>query len=696
MRTCCALILSCLFVAGGLFPSVAYCCSVAFSHLTVRLQPEEQQLTATARLGLASVGADQDCRLSLSPQAHIEHLTANNIPLTYRFDAGRLSFLLPTAQKDMPEIVLSYRIRYDDPLPQTTIGVEDPSFGVGATIGAQGAYLSPSTAWYPQSGLPQGPISLRIEGPVGFYGVTSGRLGDYGTADGTSFIEWKVDASRDPLALAAGYYQVFSDQLGDIQVLAFLGSQNAALASTYLDPTKKYLRFFQRLLGPYPYEKFAVVENFLPTGYGLPSWTLLGSHIISLPFIPHTSLPHELVHSWFGNVVGVNYATGNWAEGLTSYLSDYLLKEQLSEGHGRDYRLKLLRDYASLVSADDDYPLEAFVSRRSKTDQAIGYGKSAMVFHMLRRKIGEEGFWDGLRGVVAEGRGQRFSWSDLQRIFEQASNTDLTDFFDQWIYRSGAARLSFEDVRVVDTGAGREVRGVVVQTGLPFALKLALQLKTEAGLVERCMAVDGDRTSFVFRTDAPVLKLVGDPGIDIFRTFLPAELPATINDLRASTNLLVVVPAPDDPLFLASHDLLLGLQQQGAEVIDWASFVAEQATGRDLLFVGAPSPSVRSATGLSHLQAGEGWFRWRGVRYQGLDHSLFVSEKTAETGRVVALFHPLSTSAAQAVARKISHYGRYSHLVFRGGANLYKATGDPVAQGFSVDLGSGQFSEPVR
>ena len=65
--------------------------------------------------------------------------------------------------------------------------------------------------------------------------------------------------------------------------------------------------------GPYPFPKFAIVENFFPTGYGFLSYTLLGGSVLKLPFIPETSLRHEIAHSWWGNGVLVDYAAGTGA-----------------------------------------------------------------------------------------------------------------------------------------------------------------------------------------------------------------------------------------------------------------------------------------------------------------------------------------------------------------------------------------------
>ena len=69
---------------------------------------------------------------------------------------------------------------------------------------------------------------------------------------------------------------------------------------------------YRQLIGPYPYGKFALVENFWETGYGMASFTLLGPQVIRFPFILNSSYPHEILHNWWGNSVFVDYASGNW------------------------------------------------------------------------------------------------------------------------------------------------------------------------------------------------------------------------------------------------------------------------------------------------------------------------------------------------------------------------------------------------
>jgi len=149
------------------------------------------------------------------------------------------------------------------------------------------------------------------------------------------------------------------------------------------------------LLGDYPYSKFALVENFWETGYGMPSFTLLGEKVIRFPFILHSSYPHELLHNWWGNSVYVDFDSGNWCEGTTVFMADHLIKEQ--RGAGEEYRRSTLQKFSNIVTPENDFPLNKFISRHDGPSEAIGYGKAMMMWQMLRMKLGDENFVKGMQ-----------------------------------------------------------------------------------------------------------------------------------------------------------------------------------------------------------------------------------------------------------------------------------------------------------
>ncbi len=142
----------------------------------------------------------------------------------------------------------------------------------------------------------------------------------------------------------------------------FFADSDDKLADKYLKMTGVYLKMYEDMLGPYPYSKFALVENFWETGYGMPSFTLLGEKIIRFPFIIYSSYPHELLHNYWGNSVYVDYDKGNWCEGITAYMADHMLKEQ--RGQGADYRRNTLEKFTDFVNTDNDFPLSEFLNRQ--------------------------------------------------------------------------------------------------------------------------------------------------------------------------------------------------------------------------------------------------------------------------------------------------------------------------------------------
>ena len=141
---------------------------------------------------------------------------------------------------------------------------------------------------------------------------------------------------------ASNGYEVIRDSVDGIDLYAYFYKEDRPLADTYLKFAKKYFNLYDDMLGKYAYKRFSIVENFLPSGSSMPSFILLGRDVVRLPFIVETSLGHEILHQWFGNLVYVDYDKGNWAEGLTSYMADHLYQEQ--KGKGWEYRKQILID----------------------------------------------------------------------------------------------------------------------------------------------------------------------------------------------------------------------------------------------------------------------------------------------------------------------------------------------------------------
>jgi hypothetical protein len=650
--------------------------AVVHHDLAVTIRGADRTLAGTDTLTVRPGGAPR-LSLLLAPGARVASVAVDGKAVPFTFSGGTLSVPIPGGGKrDAIAVTVAYEAVFDDPAPEDPVGTEDPGYGVRGTISTRGTFLSAGARWYPD--LPGGrpTFRIRVETEESVEAVTAGERLRRASSGGSTISEWAIGFPIAGVSLSAGPYRVREGGAGDITVYTYFYPENDPLADEYIKATIRYLDLYKGLFGPYPFAKFAVVENFFPTGYGFPSYTLLGSTVIRLPFIIDTSLGHEIAHSWWGNGVYVDYRRGNWSEGLTTYVADHLYKEMASPEEAREYRLRILRDYATLVPTGKDFPLAAFTGRVDPPSRAIGYGKGAMVFHMARRHVGDEAFWGGLRAVVRDKLFRTASWDDFARAFGQGTAGDLSAFFRQWVERPGAPALALANVEEARDGTGWTITGRLVQERPHFALTVPLRLETGRGSVDAVVPLSGREARFALRTEAPPRRLVVDPDVDLFRRLDPSEIPPIVNGIKGSTSLLAVAARGLPPETLEeSRVLLASLGQENVRIVREEDSAPERLAGHDVLFLGLPDGKGFLPPLPEGLDASRSGFVLSGTRYDRPGDALFAAlPHPVDRDRVSALFLPLSPAAAQEAARRVTHYGRYSYLAFREGANRARGT----------------------
>jgi aminopeptidase N len=659
---------------------------VARQEIRVTLVPESHLLEGESTVSFAAAAGR--VTFALSPAATIDRVSAAGRDAPFSFAEGTLVVDLPRgASGEGVAVTIVYHASFKDPVPERPVNSEEPTYGVTAAITPAGVFLAGDAGWYPEPQATPKRRTIRIAAPAGFEAVTAGRRTERLTGQGVSRSSWAEERPVGRLSLSAGRYRVAESRAGNVDIYTYFYPDNAGLSARYLEAAARYIGFYAELFGPYPFEKFAVVENFFPTGYGFPSYTLLGSAIIRLPFIIDTSLPHEIAHCWWGNGVLVDYGQGNWSEGLVTYLADYLLEEKKSAAAGRDYRFRLLSDYASLVTPERDFPLRSFSGRVDPASRAIGYGKATMVFHMVRSLIGDQAFFGALRELFREMLYSRASWSDFIRAFSRSSGRDLAPVMEQWLIRPSGPRLALADVTVARREGAWRVSGSVVQTPPLYEVSLPLRLETSSAPVRQTLTVAGERTPFSFSAAAPPRRLLLDPEADVFRLLAASELPPTINRLKGAKELLVIITencrAREETLRL----LLESLGQQRAQLMTEDKADAATLGNHDLLFCGTPQRHAEFSVFPEGVAISRREFTAAGERFSRPDDLLFVVKRHPfAEGRVAAVFLPLAETAAERYALKITHYGKYSCLVFAGGENRHKEIFPPTAGGSVVDF----------
>ncbi len=573
-------------------------------------------------------------------------------------------------------------------------------------VGEEGVYLAGGSFWVPR--FDDGLLSFDLDAGIPSRAEGAPTKPDWhviSQGGGTSRGEdgrarWSSGGPMDEVYLVGGAMEVYRDQAGAVETLVYLRQRDDGLAGKYLAATAQYLEMYRELLGPYPYGKFALVENFWETGYGMPSFTLLGPRVIRFPFILHSSYPHEILHNWWGNSVFVDYQSGNWCEGLTAYLADHLIKEQ--RGQGALYRRDTLQRYRSYVQEGEDFPLVDFRSRHSGATEAIGYGKTMMGFHMLRRALGDEVFVAALRDVYRKHRGRKASFDDLRQSFEKVSGEampagDVGRFFSEWTTRPGAAALELKVDRVSRGDEGYRVIGRIAQTqdAEPFTLDVPLALQTAAGVETQAVRLEGRAAAFQLATAERPQALLADPAFDLFRLLDPREIPPSIGQIFGEPRVLALLPAGAGEDEQQKYRELMDAWTSDSHVIEVRADaeVENLPVDRAVWVLGRGNRFAElfaSDEALGYAVGAEG-LDVQGEAVPYADHSLVVVRRhPADLARAVGWLAVEPAAAFPGMARKLPHYGKYSYLGFEGDepSNVVKGQWPTADSPLRVDLRS--------
>lgn len=504
-------------------------------------------------------------------------------------------------------------------------------------------------------------------------------------------VNWKSLEPQEEIFLIADRFEKYEATHGTIQLYAFLRSKDQALADMYLKAAGNYIDFYEKLLSPYPYTKFALVENARQTGFGMPSFTLLGSQVILFPFILQTSYPHEILHNWWGNGVFIHPRSGNWAEGLTSYLSDHLMAE--IEGQSDKYRFQELMKYSNYVSTMKDFPLTDFKSRQDMASQAVGYGKWLMVLNMLRVELGDDVFLRSLQDFYNSNKFRFAGYNNVQASFEKVSGKNLNSFFQQWIKASGAPVIE-----LVDTSYESPTLQIKIKQTGTFRLTLPVAVWFEDNETPQLSTLtigEGEQT-FNLELPSEPAAIMLDPYYDVFRKLDRQETPPSISQTYGADKIVTLLEEKD--------------------LIDYRSFAQSltgQEEGNSLGQGDIPLGHSVWIFGKSNAMANEVIAQLKLYGVQITDTDLRIEDKSypwVNNSFVFTVRNPndIQTSMTWVVTdlpesipgliRKLPHYGKYGYLVFEGPqpVNILKGTWPADRIGMMKTFHQGKFSLPPK
>ena len=542
-------------------------------------------------------------------------------------------------------------------------------------ISAEGVYLAGSSLWYPIFGERMVTFNLQVALPAGWNAVSQGKRTLIEKTEDSTLVGWESRLLQEEIYLVAARFIEYTLPAGQLTSMVFLRTPDEDLANKYLEATGRYVTMYEKLIGRYPYTKFALVENFWETGFGMPSFTLLGPKVIRFPFILYSSYPHEILHNWWGNGVFPDYNKGNWSEGLTAYLADHLIKEQ--RGTATDYRRATLQKYTDYVLSGRDFPLTQFRSRHSSSSEAVGYGKASMFFHMLRRELDDKDFVNALQNFYQANKFQIASFDELQRSFEAVSGKDLSDVFEQWITWTGAPEIRIGRVNVETDASGYILKAFIeqVQPGPAYRLQvpIAVTLEDQGSAYQTAILMDKKRLEWKTHLPARPLRLDVDPEFDLFRRLDRDEIPPALTQTFGAQKLLILLPSSaGEDLLPAYRKFSQAIRRAGSGQVEIRldSEIEALPPDRAVAILGWENiygAEIFSALSDYDVNADQQNLRIGRTVIQRENHSVVLTARHPKNRDLSLTW--VATDLPEALAglgRKLPHYHKYSYLGFAG------------------------------
>jgi hypothetical protein len=211
---------------------------------------------------------------------------------------------------------------------------------------------------------------------------------------------------------------------------------------------------------------------------------------------------HEAAHQWWGGVVTIDRREDRW---ILEALANYSALLWMEKKHGWKDSQKVLDGYRNQLLAKNERQPDPNVERTRESvgplvwgdrledagglnaDRAITYGKGAWVFHMLRRRMGDEAFLKMLAELRRRFEFKPVTTEDLQvlaREFRPAKvNADSIDnFFENWVYATGIPTLKLQ-AKTSGVAPNATVSGTLSQSDVDddFSVEIPVEMQFGRG-----------------------------------------------------------------------------------------------------------------------------------------------------------------------------------------------------------------------
>ncbi len=567
---------------------------------------------------------------------------------------------------------ISYSGEFYEKVEDIRFSNENVGREVAATISEKGAYFSPAATYYPTGKDSLASFKLTASIPESWESISNGNRLSNKIINGRKVQSWGNPFKNNGNMFMAAPFITKSTWVEDIEVACYFFEADTGLFDQYLPATAEYIQQYSELIGPYPYKRFTVVENFFPTGYGMPAWTLLGQQVIRLPFIVYTSLGHEVLHNWWGNSVYADYNRGNWCESATVYGADYRYKLQRSPEAAKTYRKNILKQYVNYVTEENDFPIREFINRTSPETRTIGYNKAMMVYHMIEEEIGTEPFFDAWKKIYTKYQGQKISWEEWIATFEETSGKNLSHILPQWIDQDGAPILDMQ----IDSVNEKTIHFTLMEKSRQN-YRLEVPIQFDNGF-DTTVVLNSPFTSYSMNLPNGAAAISVDPELHLFRRLFPEEIEPILSATLGNKNKLFFADEGTE-LFKQFGD---NITESDVAVQSLYEIDSSDKSGLPVILNAKESVNYIS----DRIEIIADSISIAGKKYPIAGHTFILTGQNWKGFKNVLIIFSNDVESLPRIGQLIPHYGKYSYLVFKGTKNVgkgqWEVTESPLKKSF--------------